>query len=106
MKSVSPRASSNGYGKRNGHRKAIDKDVISQTAQTGPKDGGNLIVLTAPRTDAIDHAGFFIQIAMASVPIRRAKPSNAIARGRICWWPTAGCPWYLRGAISATTRSA
>src|SRR6476660_2588632 len=31
--------------------------------------GGKLIVLTAPLTEAIDHAGYFIQMAMASLPI-------------------------------------
>ena len=30
---------------------------------------GTLIVLTAPLTEIIDHAGFFIQMAMASMPI-------------------------------------
>ncbi|HEY5403593.1 MAG TPA: hypothetical protein VIK24_12055, partial [Pyrinomonadaceae bacterium] len=35
----------------------------------GPADGGRLIVLTAPLTEAIDHAGYFIQMAMASLPI-------------------------------------
>src|SRR5687767_631863 len=35
----------------------------------GPSDGGRLIVLTAPLTEAIDHAGYFIQMAMASIPI-------------------------------------
>lgn len=34
-----------------------------------PPDGGRLIVLTAPLTEAIDHAGYFIQMAMASMPI-------------------------------------
>ena len=34
-----------------------------------PKDGGKLIVLTAPLTETIDHAGYFIQMAMASLPI-------------------------------------
>lgn len=34
-----------------------------------PKDGGKLIVLTAPLTETIDHAGYFIQMAMASMPI-------------------------------------
>lgn len=33
------------------------------------KDGGKLIVLTAPLTESIDHAGYFIQMAMASLPI-------------------------------------
>jgi len=32
-------------------------------------DGGKLIVLTAPLTESIDHAGYFIQMAMASLPI-------------------------------------
>ncbi|MGA3298726.1 MAG: radical SAM protein [Candidatus Acidiferrales bacterium] len=30
--------------------------------------GGKLIVLTAPLTETIDHAGFFIQMALASIP--------------------------------------
>jgi len=34
-----------------------------------PADGGRLIVLTAPLTECIDHAGYFIQMAMASLPI-------------------------------------
>src|SRR5687767_9847477 len=34
-----------------------------------PSDGGRMIVLTAPLTEAIDHAGYFIQMAMASLPI-------------------------------------
>lgn len=35
----------------------------------GPTDGGKLIVLTAPLTEIIDHAGYFIQMSMASLPI-------------------------------------
>ncbi|MFH1573603.1 MAG: radical SAM protein [Acidobacteriota bacterium] len=31
-------------------------------------DGGRTIVLTAPLTETIDHAGYFIQMAMASLP--------------------------------------
>jgi radical SAM superfamily enzyme YgiQ (UPF0313 family) len=31
--------------------------------------GGPLVVLTAPLTEAIDHAGYFIQMAMASMPV-------------------------------------
>jgi tRNA A37 methylthiotransferase MiaB len=34
-----------------------------------PPDGGKLIVLTAPLTEIVDHAGFFIQMGMASMPI-------------------------------------
>ncbi len=41
----------------------------SPAAAPGPADGGKLIVLTAPLTEAIDHAGYFIQMAMASLPI-------------------------------------
>jgi radical SAM superfamily enzyme YgiQ (UPF0313 family) len=37
--------------------------------QTQPSDGGKLIVLTAPLTEIIDHAGYFIQMSMASLPI-------------------------------------
>jgi hypothetical protein len=33
-----------------------------------PVNGGKLIVLTAPLTESIDHAGFFIQMALASIP--------------------------------------
>src|SRR5258706_4712381 len=33
------------------------------------KDGGKLIVITAPLTETIDHAGYFIQMGMASMPI-------------------------------------
>jgi hypothetical protein len=69
MKSVSPRVIKNGNGNGNGHRKAGSQDVISQAAPPEPNDGGKLIVLTAPLTEAIDHAGYFIQMAMASLPI-------------------------------------
>jgi radical SAM superfamily enzyme YgiQ (UPF0313 family) len=31
--------------------------------------GGRLVVLTAPLTEIIDHAGYFIQMAMASMPV-------------------------------------
>jgi len=32
-------------------------------------DGGKLIVITAPLTEIIDHAGYFIQMSMASLPM-------------------------------------
>ena len=38
-------------------------------APTSQNDGGRLLVLTAPLTEVIDHAGFFIQMAMASIPV-------------------------------------
>ena len=34
-----------------------------------PADGGKLIVVTSPLTETIDHAGYFIQMSMASLPI-------------------------------------
>jgi radical SAM superfamily enzyme YgiQ (UPF0313 family) len=36
---------------------------------SGGNRNGKLIVLTAPLTETIDHAGYFIQMAMASMPI-------------------------------------
>src|SRR5512139_1700586 len=42
---------------------------IASRAPVGPPDGGSLLVLTAPLTEIIDHAGFFIQMAMASLPV-------------------------------------
>jgi hypothetical protein len=33
------------------------------------QEGGRLIVLTAPLSETIDHAGYFIQMALASLPI-------------------------------------
>jgi hypothetical protein len=34
-----------------------------------PASGGKLMVLTAPLTEIIDHAGYFIQMSMASLPM-------------------------------------
>ena len=45
------------------------KSTNPQLAPEPPADGGRMIVLTAPLTEAIDHAGYFIQMAMASLPI-------------------------------------
>lgn len=44
-------------------------EVNGNQSNGSPKDGGKLIVLTAPLTESIDHAGYFIQMAMASLPI-------------------------------------
>ncbi|MCO6512189.1 MAG: B12-binding domain-containing radical SAM protein [Aridibacter famidurans] len=50
---------------------SVESDV--RTAASSPSmpngSGGKLIVLTAPLTESIDHAGYFIQMAMASLPI-------------------------------------
>jgi radical SAM superfamily enzyme YgiQ (UPF0313 family) len=42
---------------------------IETTPYQPPADGGRLIVLTAPLTETIDHAGYFIQMALASLPV-------------------------------------
>jgi len=47
----------------------ISSDYSSNTLQDIPANGGKLIVITAPLTETIDHAGFFIQMGMASMPI-------------------------------------
>ena len=38
-------------------------------SDTGIIPGGARIVITAPLTEVIDHAGYFIQMSMASLPI-------------------------------------
>jgi len=45
------------------------KSPQPQIAPEPPADGGRMIVLSAPLTEAIDHAGYFIQMALASLPI-------------------------------------
>ena len=39
------------------------------TERPAPTGGGKLIVITAPLTEIIDHAGYFIQMSMASLPM-------------------------------------
>src|SRR3954463_3703720 len=41
----------------------------SSTPVTGAPSRGARIVLTAPLTEIIDHAGYFIQMSMASLPM-------------------------------------
>ncbi len=43
--------------------------VPSASVTAQPSGNGRLIVLTAPLTEVIDHAGYFIQMSMASLPI-------------------------------------
>lgn len=59
----------NGGGNGIGHRRPRSKDEVPQIARENAKDGGKMIVLTAPLTEVVDHAGYFIQMAMASLPI-------------------------------------
>lgn len=49
--------------------KAKSNGHVSPAPIEAPADGGKLIVLTAPLTETIDHAGYFIQMGMASMPI-------------------------------------
>src|SRR6202171_6389866 len=56
------------HSKQNGHLDAGNNGGTPK-AYAPPPDGGKLIVLTAPLTEAIDHAGYFIQMAMASLPM-------------------------------------
>jgi radical SAM superfamily enzyme YgiQ (UPF0313 family) len=41
---------------------------IQQPLQSDPAPAGKLIVITAPLTESIDHAGYFVQMGMASMP--------------------------------------
>jgi radical SAM superfamily enzyme YgiQ (UPF0313 family) len=54
----------------NGNAKSNGLHTLASAPSTqGPADGGKLIVITAPLTETIDHAGYFIQMGMASMPI-------------------------------------
>src|SRR6185369_5333281 len=48
---------------------SADQLPTSEEAITRTHPHGALIVLTAPLTETIDHAGYFIQMSMASLPI-------------------------------------
>jgi hypothetical protein len=62
--------SGNFPGNGNGHEKTNGEVNGAETPTCiPPVDGGKLIVVTAPITETIDHAGYFIQMAMASLPI-------------------------------------
>jgi radical SAM superfamily enzyme YgiQ (UPF0313 family) len=55
----------------NGHADVISSETSNghHPTHNAPADGGKLIVITAPLTETIDHAGYFIQMGMASMPI-------------------------------------
>ncbi len=46
-----------------------DRVVMPAPENADRNPNGSLIVLTAPLTETIDHAGYFIQMAMASMPV-------------------------------------
>ena len=48
--------------------KAYESAIVTRHT-AAPAGGGKLIVLTAPLTEIIDHAGYFIQMSMASLPM-------------------------------------
>jgi len=48
--------------------KAYESAIVTRPT-AAPAGGGKLIVLTAPLTEIIDHAGYFIQMSMASLPM-------------------------------------
>jgi radical SAM superfamily enzyme YgiQ (UPF0313 family) len=56
-------------GNGNGHNQVAAHESSAVSKDISPVDGGKPIVLTAPITETIDHAGYFIQMAMASLPI-------------------------------------
>jgi radical SAM superfamily enzyme YgiQ (UPF0313 family) len=58
----------NGNSGNGNSRAGVNDNGHEPRAYEPPKDGGRLIVLTAPLTETIDHAGYFIQMAMASMP--------------------------------------
>lgn len=58
-----------GNVKSNGNHPAAQPPGEAALPYAPPKDGGKLIVLTAPLTECIDHAGYFIQMALASLPV-------------------------------------
>jgi radical SAM superfamily enzyme YgiQ (UPF0313 family) len=54
---------------RSGNHGLMSKEMSASVPEPmPPQDGGKLIVLTAPLTETIDHAGYFIQMALASMP--------------------------------------
>src|SRR5258707_13708671 len=57
------------HSKGNKAEQAKSNGDLHQAPVEAAKDGGKLIVLTAPLTETIDHAGYFIQMGMASMPI-------------------------------------
>ena len=59
----------NGNSNRAATSSRKNGSALASPVYVPPKDGGKLIVLTAPLTETIDHAGYFIQMGMASLPI-------------------------------------
>ena len=84
--------------------------TISQPVAEPPADGGRLIVLTAPLTEAIDHAGYFIQMAMASLPIwmegviNRKYPKWRDVEHNAGWFGSLHAGWRKTGGEISAAR--
>ncbi|MGH9801575.1 MAG: hypothetical protein ACRD82_14525, partial [Blastocatellia bacterium] len=61
-------SSSNGHNTASNGISTSNNSTHNVSPHSAPADGGKLIVLTAPLTETIDHAGYFIQMALASLP--------------------------------------
>ena len=68
-----PQVHSNGNGIADRH----NPDTALNTTAFDETNGGKLIVITAPLTESIDHAGYFIQMGMASMPIWLERVLNS-----------------------------
>jgi len=69
-----------GTFKGNGNAHAdggVNGSKVKTYGEVTPQDGGKLIVITAPLTETIDHAGYFIQMMMASMPIWMERALNS-----------------------------
>ena len=66
-----------------------------------PQDGGRLIVITAPLTEIIDHAGYFIQMSMASLPMWL----EGILNKKYPQWRDARVQRRRNGALHARRRA-
>ena len=66
--------------------------MLPPPAAAPPTDGA-LIVLTAPFTETIDHAGYFIQMSMASLPMWLEEPGR---NGRT----DTGVPEAMEGGLA------
>lgn len=49
--------------------RTVEFELMADRQFKGVADPGRLIVITAPLTEVIDHAGYFIQMSMASLPM-------------------------------------
>jgi hypothetical protein len=71
-----------------------------------PADGGKLIVLTAPLTETIDHAGYFIQMALASIRIWMERVlDNRYPKWRNVEYNADGSARYMPAGVRLVQKS-